>query len=166
MLLKSGPFDWAGFWTAAIAEGRIRGCRLIFAMVEHYHGEVGISWPEGLDHRVPEPLVKAAALMTLQDFDHRGDVNLRAELGAAITARKKLALAISRVCTSRHMLAAFSGLSPKSKLIWLTYPLWLGTRLFQYIWHLAKSSVRADASRAKQVMKWLEEDQLSKESQF
>jgi Uncharacterised nucleotidyltransferase len=163
MLLKSGPFDWASFWLVANAEYRIRGCRLVFAMVEYYHGDVGICWPAGLDKQVPEAIVKAAALMTLQDFDHRGQVNLRAELGVATSVRKKLALAIERISTSRHILADFSGLSAQSKLIWLVHPLWLGTRLCQYIWPVAKPSVRAEISRAKRVMNWLGEDALSKE---
>jgi hypothetical protein len=163
MLVKSGVLDWKSFWKTAQSQDRVRGCTLVLAMVERYHGDVGIAWPADVCKQIPEPIVKSAALMMLQDFNCRASVNLSAEFKAA-SGWKRVDLVKRRLVTSRHMLASFSGLSLNDKLIWLVYPIWLIARFLQYARAQLNRSVRAETQRAGQVVKWLEEGHFSRET--
>lgn len=161
MLLKSGPLDWDHFWAAACSQRQLPGCSLIFAMAEHYHGDLGIAWPADRCNRPPSAVLEAAALMTLQDFDNRSYVKMATDLGSGTGVLKKLGLLFQRVGTSRFNLAKFSGLSPQSRLIWLCYPAWLVTRMFKYTRPLMMQSARAETERGWQVLKWLDADNLT-----
>lgn len=161
MLLKSGPVEWEAFWVKAEATNRTRGSSLIFSLVEHYHGEMGIEWPVGRRDHAPKSVINAAALMMLQDFDDRGLVDLAAKVRTAPSLSKLLSLSATRLGTSRHILAQFSGLPLHSKLTWFSYPFWLATKMFQYTWSFRKPSLRSETARAKQVVQWLDDHQVT-----
>jgi hypothetical protein len=158
-LLDRAPVDWPVFWAMAREGNWERGCLLILELASFYHGaEV---WRAFYDNTISGPSHvqrQSAALLSLQEFDHRGLLALNASIAHISGGWGKVRLLFSRAFPSLHRLAAFSG--AKSTTYWasLHYPHWLFAQLKRLSNLKAGAQISPDASRAAQVRTWMRDD--------
>ncbi len=158
-LLNTAPIDWPKFWLMADAGGWTRGCVMIFELASHYHGVDG--WRDFHDGAIPPPSkseIESAALLSLQDFDHRGVIGLKAQIATNIGWVAKVRGIAGRIFPPLHQLAAFAG-SPKASY-WsaLHYPRWLLAQMGRLVANENDAETFHDIQRATRVRNWLFSD--------
>ncbi|MEY2927141.1 MAG: hypothetical protein RL367_1618 [Pseudomonadota bacterium] len=154
VLLRVSQIDWGLFWQMADANLWSRGCQLILALTEFYHGMLGIVWPDQTEAVAPE-LLRSVALLSLQDHHGRGEVALLSAMGNTDSLWGRLQVMIARLFPSRHVIAAHANINPDSAWVWTRYPLWLFHRAGQVASSLSDAQARQDARHATRVMRWM-----------
>jgi hypothetical protein len=152
-LLRKSEIAWDRLWQEADRGGWIDGCRLVFALVQHYHG-VRVEMPLAMA-RPPTEVIRSAALILLQDHAQRGKIDLLAALGAEPGVFGKIKLVLRRARPRPHALAAFAGVPTTQRTPWLLYPGWLASRMRLAVKVLMKNEQRADMHRARLLKCWL-----------
>lgn len=153
-LVERSEVDWDRFWTLAERGGWSEGCQLMLGLVARH---CPLRKPQtGISSKVPEQVMRMAALMMLQDHEHRGRTALMASLGAAPGMLGKLRLAARRMRPERHALAGFARRPIGDRSAWLHYPAWLASRVQQTVIALIAEEQRADMRRARAFGEWLD----------
>ncbi len=156
VLIAHAAIDWPQFWRLAREGGWERGCQLLLELTARQRGPLAVTWDPALPAGPDEPILDAAALMTLQDTDLRGDLAVQAQLAGlgkdAISASRPLR---ERIFAPRHVIAAHAGKEPGAPGIWQHYPAWLTARLSRTLAGLFDRQQRAEVARAVAVGKWL-----------
>ena len=155
-LLESAPIDWPRFWAMAHAGNWARGCIMILELASFYHGAE--AWREFYETGFPAPSLRQlenAALLSLQDYDHRGVIGLKAAIAGDTSWLGKARLLFNRAFPPLHRLAAFSGAATASYWSILHYPGWLVTQMHRMIFVKTDADVMQDIDRAKDVRNWI-----------
>jgi hypothetical protein len=159
VLLNSAPIDWPKFWQMTAAGGWSRGCVLIFELASHYHkGDVWRDYCNVSFSHPSKSQIESAALLSLQDFDHRGVVSLRAEMAAGSGVLNKASRIFRRSFPSLHRLAGFAGKPTASYWSALHYPQWLLSQIVRLFGKNDASASNLDVKRATRVRHWLHAD--------
>ena len=161
-LLDRAAVDWPAFWAMAEAGGWVRGCIMILELASFYHGaEV---WRAFYHGSVPSPSseqLESAALLSLQDYDHRGLVGFKAAIADDISWLGKAGPFLNRIFPPLHRLAAFSGASTASYWSMLHYPRWLTVQMHRLVFAKVDVGMMQDVDRAKHVRNWMYDDHSS-----
>jgi hypothetical protein len=121
LLIGKQDIDWQLFWQLAATGGWTKGCLLVLKITEHYGGSLDICWP-GEDVESPsEELVQSSCILTLRDFNSRGDANLLGELGN-LGFSKKIKLLFRRIFPTRRSLSILYPAPQDSFRIFFYYP--------------------------------------------
>ena len=161
-LLDRATVDWQEFWKMAEAGGWVRGCIMILELASFYHKSV--AWRANYHGPVPVPLthqLESAALLSLQDYDHRGLVGFKAAIADDIGWYSKAGRFLDRVFPPLHRLAAFSGASTASYWSLLHYPRWLVVQIQRLVFTKVGAGMMHDVDRAKDVRSWMYDDNSS-----
>ena len=161
-LLDRATVDWQEFWKMAEAGNWVRGCILILELSSFYHKSD--AWRAYYDGSVPVPLthqLESAALLSLQDYDHRGLVGFKAAIADDIGWYSKAGRFLNRVFPPLHRLAAFSGASTASYWSLLHYPRWLFVQIQRLVFTKVDAGMMQDVDRAKVVRSWMYDDDPS-----
>lgn len=159
LLLERSTIDWSLFWTMAKAGNWVRGCLIIFELAAHYHHTD--AWRETYMGTVPAPSavqLESAALLSLQDFDHRGVIGFKAEIADNAAWLGKARLLISHIFPPLHSLAAFAGTPTASYWSLLHYPRWAAAKMIRVFFKKDGDGVSQDINRARVVRTWLYDD--------
>ena len=159
VLLETAPIHWTKFWQMAAAGGWTRGCVMIFELASHYHGTE--AWRDSYDGAISSPSkseIESAALLSLQDFDHRGVIGLRAEIASSTGWFGKVGGIAGRIFPPLHRLAAFAGSPRASYWSALHYPRWLLAQVGRLVSNENDAATFHDIQRATRVRNWLFSD--------
>lgn len=159
VLLETAAIDWPNFWRMAAVGGWLRGCVMIFELASHYHGTE--AWRDSYDGTIPPPSkseIESAALLSLQDFDHRGVVGLKAEIATSTGWIAKAGGITGRIFPPLHRLAAFAGSPRASYWSALHYPRWLLAQMGRLVSNKNDAVTSHDVQRATRVRNWLFSD--------
>lgn len=158
-LLESAAVDWPAFWAMAEAGGWVRGCIMILELASFYHGAE--AWRAFNQGSVPAPSksqLESAALLSLQDYDHRGLVGFKAAIADDISWYGKAGPFLNRIFPPLHRLAAFSGAPTASYWSLLHYPRWLVFQMHRLVFAKDDAGMMQDVDRAKHVRNWMYDD--------
>ena len=156
LLLERTPVDWSAFWAMARAGNWVRGCILILELASSYHGAE--AWREFYDGNIPAPSpsqLDNAALLSLQDYDHRGLIGFKAAIADGSTWFGKARPFINRMFPPLHRLAAFSGASTASYWSLLYYPRWLAVQMHRLFFASDDAKMTPDVDRARDIRNWM-----------
>ena len=162
-LLERAAVDWPSFWTMAEAGNWVRGCIMILELASYYHGAE--AWRAFCDGSAPAPSaaqLESAALLSLQDYDHRGLVGFKAAIADDKGWFSKAGPFLNRVFPPLHRLAAFSGAPTASYWSLLHYPHWLITQVQRLVFATEDEGMLQDVDRAKHVRHWMYDDAPSR----
>lgn len=155
-VLACQTIDWERFWMLAGEGGWARGCQLVLQLTERMLGPQPIAWGSGLA-LPPEDILDKAALMLLQDTTLRRDLDVQMQLGNLGTLSwANIRRLFARLFPARHVIAAYAGVSPDRRWVWLHYPGWLATRLARTAQGAIDSRQRGEVARASAIESWLE----------
>ena len=152
--LGSAEIDWRHFWTLACKGGWARSCQLLLALTVKYHGPQPIDWTGCPSEPVPDGVLDDAAMMMLQDFEQRGDLQLQLYLATGVAAANRISI-WKRLMPARHIVAAYADKPADHPFVWLYYPLWLVSRLLRTWRGTFNPAQRAEVARAVRVDEWL-----------
>ena len=155
-LLDRATVDWPAFWTMADAGNWVRGCVMILELASFYHGAE--AWRAFYHGSVPAPSseqLESAALLSLQDFDHRGLVGFKAAIADDSSWLGKAGPFLNRIFPPLHRLAAFSGAATASYWSLLHYPRWLSVQMHRLVFAKVDAGMMQDVDRAKHVRNWI-----------
>ena len=158
-LLDRATVDWPAFWTMADAGNWVRGCVMILELASFYHGAE--AWRAFYHGSVPAPSseqLESAALLSLQDFDHRGLVGFKAAIADDSSWLGKAGPFLNRIFPPLHRLAAFSGAATASYWSLLHYPRWLSVQMHRLVFAKVDAGMMQDVDRAKHVRNWMYDD--------
>ena len=158
-LLDRATVDWPAFWTMAEAGNWVRGCVMILELASFYHGAE--AWRAFYQGSVPAPTseqLESAALLSLQDFDHRGLVGFKAAIADNSSWLGKAGPFLNRIFPPLHRLAAFSGAATASYWSLLHYPRWLVVQMHRLVFAKVDAGMMQDVDRAKHVRNWMYDD--------
>jgi Uncharacterised nucleotidyltransferase len=158
-VLESAPIDWPTFWAMAKAGNWLRGCIIILELASYYHGAK--AWRASYDGSILAPSdnqLESAALLSLQNFDHRGVITLKAEIADNKAWFVKARSLFNRIFPPLHRLAAFSGASTSSYWSLLQYPCWLFAGMNRVVFAKDDAAITRDVDRAKDVRNWMYDD--------
>lgn len=158
-LLDRAPVDWQEFWAMAEAGNWVRGCIMILELASYYHG--ADAWRAFCDRSVPAPStgqLESAALLSLQDYDHRGLVGFKAAIADDTGWFGKAGPFVNRIFPPLHRLAAFSGAPAASHWSLLHYPRWLVVQMQRLVFAKVDAGIMQDVDRAKDVRNWMYDD--------
>lgn len=161
-LLQHAPVDWPVFWAMATAGNWVRGCIMILELASFYHGSE--AWREFYDGGILAPLtgqLESAALLSLQNFDHRGLVGFKAQIAGGANWLGKSQPLFSRAFPPLHRLAAFAGASTASYWSLLQYPRWLVSQIHRLFFANDDTNITSDVHRARDVRNWIYGDSPS-----
>jgi Uncharacterised nucleotidyltransferase len=161
-LLERAPVDWPTFWMMAEAGNWVRGCIMILELAASYHKSD--TWRAFYNGSVPAPStdqLESAALLSLQDYDHRGLVGFKAQTGDYTAWYGKAGPYLNRVFPPMHRLAAFSGAQKASYWSLLHYPRWLAVQIHRLVFAKVDARMKQDIDRAKYVRNWMYDDNRS-----
>lgn len=162
-LLETHTIDWPLFWRLAEARGQTRGCLLTLKLMERYFGEQAIVWPVSVQAQSTslEALMDATSLLTLCDFDARGDVALASAVHHHAGLVGKLGFALKKVFPPRAVVASMYPVPADSPWIYPWYAVYwwrLATkRLPEYLRARQRDQVSADVHRLNRLQQWLQE---------
>lgn len=154
-LLAHGKVEWPQLRERATEGGWLRGCSLLLALVEHYHGfEAGRRDP-AIAMDVPNDHLVAATALMLRPTEQNTAVQLFREWNAVSGARAFLALTKSRMLPSRHVIADFAGVPAESGWLAVYYPIWLTVTAFRRLRQAVDPRITADVRRTISLETWL-----------
>ena len=152
-ILMRGGIGWPHFWAVAGEGGWVSASRLVFDMVEYYHGEQQIDWQGFLRGETPVAVIEAAAAMSLQDVDARSNFALAVDLGRESRPMAKLTRFCQRLVPARYVLADIGNVPMNSPRIYLYYPIWF-FRSVRKIYRGSPKEISA-SSLVDPVIRWL-----------
>ena len=159
VLLACGQFDWPRFWRMAEASGVGRSCALVFDLVEDYHGPQPVAARPASLAPTPPHLRRKAALLMLQDYDDRGQVELAINLANSAQRNRPnsgfLLRARQRLNPPRHIVQAFNRQYSDREWAWWFYPRWLLGRSVSAVFAWSRPALRAEIQRGIEVNRWL-----------
>lgn len=154
-ILASHVINWPLFWQMARHNGWTNGCALAFALVEHQHGNQPITWPGNGKVRVPAEILVRAQQLCLQDSETRGTTHFFGDVLQSRNLSSRLSLLGRKLLVPRMVLSNMSGLSLNSRLLWLTYPVWLANSAGKGLAFMFSQNARSNASRLSGLAEWL-----------
>jgi len=123
LLVANRPIDWPRFWSMAAQGGWIRGCQLMFQLVEEAHGSLPEPTLNAATNTLPEAIKHQAKLLTLCKMDEQQEARIVAFLQRPQSVRERIMYLAARVFAPRHLVASWGNVERDSiQLIWL-YPL-------------------------------------------
>jgi hypothetical protein len=143
----------------AEAGGWVRGCIMILELVSYYHKSE--AWRAFYHESIPAPSseqLESAALLSLQDYDHRGLVGFKAAIADDTGWFGRAGPFVNRIFPPLHRLAAFSGAPTASYWSLLHYPRWLVVQIHRLIFTKVDAGMMQDVVRAKDVRNWMYDD--------
>ena len=155
-LLETAVVDWPTFWTMAEAGNWVRGCIMILELASYYHG--ADAWRAFYHGSLPAPStyqLESAALLSLQEYDHRGLVGFKAAIADERGWSGQTGSIVNRIFPPLHRLAAFSGAPMASYWALLHYPRWLAVQMHRLLFAKVDAGVMQDVDRAKDVRRWI-----------
>ena len=160
-LIETHTIDWQSFWRQAQQAGRTRAALLTLRMVGHYFGGHSIEWPEKIDEisETMDALVDRASLLTLQNFESRGDALLMRDVRMQSTVWGKFGIFLGKAFPSRRKMAMLYPISEHSLRIYFFYAanLWrlAVVRLPEYMASRGNKRVSDEAHRMAGLEQWL-----------
>lgn len=152
-ILQRCQIDWPAFWALA-KEGRwINSARLMFDMVEHYHGEQPIDWQDMKREPAPTSVIEAAAAISLQTIDARANFSLAVGLARKPKLNGKIAHFADRLMPSRYTLSEIGNVPAESARVFLSYPTWFLRSLRKFV--IAAPRDVSASSLVSPVVAWL-----------
>jgi Uncharacterised nucleotidyltransferase len=162
LLLERATVHWPTFWAMARAGNWVRGCIMILELASFYHGSE--AWRDCYDGSIPAPSMHqlaSAALLSLQDHDHRGLVSLKAQIGCSIAWSAKARLIFKRVFPSLNRLAALSDAKTTSYWLLLQYPRWVAYQMQRLLVAKDHAGLTQDVVKAREVRSWMYDERPS-----
>lgn len=128
-LVKRGDIDWPLFWDLADRARCRHGALLSFALTRRYWPSTNIIWPASGPslNSVPENLIEATALVTLQDVRQRRDLKLDLQTRLRRRNGDLSSYLLSRLFPPRLEMANMYPVDPQSKRM----PLFYARRLWE-----------------------------------
>ena len=154
-VLARQTIDWQRFWMLAAEGGWTRGCQLVLRLTERMLGPQPVAWGSG-HAALPQDILDKAALLLLQDTALRRDLDVQLQLeNLGALSRANIGQIFTRFFPGRHVIAAYAGLSPDRRSVWLHYPAWLATRLARTVQGSFDQRQRGEVVRARDIERWL-----------
>ncbi len=155
LLVVREPIEWDRFWSMAAQGGWMRGCQLMFQLVEDAHGPL----PHGAhvkgSEALPAHLVSQAARLTLCEMEEQQETRIIAFLQRKRTPMAWLRYVLARVAAPRHVVAAWGGVRLNSPaLLWL-YPWRAMVLVGKAFTAFGARDTRANAQQLVSVAAWL-----------
>lgn len=107
-LLERESIDWQLFWQLAEKLQVVQGCTLCLKMTERYYGKLPIRWSqaEQPDHKSLDKIIETASLLTLRDFNSRGNANLGLEIQGKKSALGKIGVFLRKPFPPKKLIEA------------------------------------------------------------
>ncbi len=154
-ILAGHVIDWNRFWSRASRQGWTQGAVLVLAMTVRRIGPQPIDWQDNDPEAVPEDVLAIVPSLTLQPENDRATIQFLAGLTGERATRSHFRV-LQKLAVPQARLAMFFGVSAKSPLAWLAYPLWLGSG----VWRIARGrfnqEVHLTSQRRARLAIWLD----------
>jgi len=156
LFVPRSAVDWSQFWDVAERCGWARGCQLLFDLTACFHGRECLGDQPRVE-ATPRDVMHQAALLTLQDYEHRVAVAAWSEMLSVGSVPKMAALLARKLRPKPFILSAFNHTPGGAKRAWWHYPRWLYARLFGRLANAMRPQMRAEIRRGAGLAAWLQD---------
>ncbi len=160
-LIQSHTIDWPSFWELARDCQQIRSSCLSLMILEYYYGPQKITWPDEIQsiRQSTQQILVESALLTLCDYNARGEAMLSEEINDAMGWTNKLKLICRKIFPSKKTIAAQTAIPSNSALFYIFYirhwwHLWT-SRLPNFLRARHSPHINHDWENLKKLKRWL-----------
>jgi hypothetical protein len=154
-ILGGHAVDWTRFWARAAAQQWQSGAELLLLLSERQFGPLPIGWPSSGRPDIPDDILTAAALLSLQDHKQRAVVSAMGKVAMATDREADRTRFWRRFHAPRHQLAPLLGLKNDNPLAYAAYPLWLFRTGHKAFKGLSQQTTRDDTAKYATLSRWL-----------
>jgi hypothetical protein len=147
--------DWPRFWMRAAKQQWTSGAELLLLLAERQNGQLPIQWVDGQKPEIPDAILTAASLLSLQDHQQRGVVAAAGKALMASKDRSGRGSLLRRLYAPSHQLAPLLGLKAGHPLAFAAYPIWLVRTGRKTFGGLREQATRDDMVKYAELSRWL-----------
>jgi hypothetical protein len=154
-IIKGHSIDWPRFWQRALKQQWMPGAELLLLLAERQFGDLPITWSMSGRPDIPEDILAATVLLSLQDHKQRAVVSAMGKATLAADGRSSRTRFWRRLRAPRHQLAPLLGVKNENPMAYAAYPLWLFRAGLKAYKGLSQRTTRDDTAKYATLSRWL-----------